>query len=426
MIRSGFPTTLKMLRAQECFQVATSSLRCRPSVGYNVLVTCEHGGSELPPGRPWHAQDLRLKGTHWAGDLGAGDFSREIAARLRVPALIHDFSRLIIDVNRPLDDPTLFRATAEGVPIELNQSITVAERQKRIERYYRPYHDELNFLTHILNPPLLLSVHSFTNNYEGKRRDIDLGILFNRHESLALEFEAYFRSAGYQVRLNEPWSGKEGFMYALSQVETDENRGIMLEFRQDLLLQPQWREKMLDHLENFLTIQLNYLSHTDSVHSPIKKGEKVPSFTFATMLNGTPTKITTKNLFDKKTVVLFGLPGAFTPGCTKEHLPSFVREFEKFKEKGVDTIACTSVNDPYVLDAWAKENNASDKVLMLADGNGEFARMLGLIQNTYKAGLATRSKRYAMIVKNGVVDWIGIDDKGVNLSKGENVLDQLD
>lgn len=152
-----------------------------------MLITCEHGGTELPPGRPWHASDLRLKETHWSTDIGAGDFARDLSSRIRVPALVHNFSRLIIDVNRPLDSPTLFRDIADGIPIELNQGITATERQRRIDRYYRPYHEELSYLTNLLNPSLILSLHSFTDNYEGKTRDVEVGVLFNEHENLALE-----------------------------------------------------------------------------------------------------------------------------------------------------------------------------------------------------------------------------------------------
>jgi len=416
---------LRILKGHESFQVTSHALKCRPTVGYNMLITCEHGGTELPPGRPWHASDLRLKETHWSTDIGAGDFARDLSSRIRVPALVHNFSRLIIDVNRPLDSPTLFRDIADGIPIELNQGITATERQRRIDRYYRPYHEELSYLTNLLNPSLILSLHSFTDNYEGKTRDVEVGVLFNEHENLALEFEAFFREKGYKVKLNEPWSGKEGFMYAVSQVESEENKGIMLEFRQDLLLKEEWRLQLLNNLENLLTTKLGYLRYAES-SDKIKKGDTIPEFTFSTIKNGTPTTISTNEIFQNKKVVLFAVPGAFTPGCSQVHFPSFVKNFDKFKAKGIDIVACTSINDVYVMDAWAKSQGGQDKILMLADGNGDFARLIGMLQSAHKVGLGLRSKRYAMLVNNGKVNWIGVDSKDINYSKAETVLDNLD
>jgi len=413
----------KLLKSHECFHITCNQLPCRPIMGYNALITCEHGGSELPPGRPWHAQDIKLKQTHWAYDIGAGDFARDLSSHIRAPALINNFSRLIIDVNRPLDDETLFRSTADGMPVELNQDLNLLEKQRRIDRYYKPYHEELAYLNHLLDPSLILAIHSFTKNYEGNLREVEVGVLFNQNEELALEFEQFFRDQGYKVKLNEPWSGKEGFMYAVSQVESNRNKGIMLEFRNDLLVQEQWKHKMLLDLANLLN-NLSHLRHSD-YHPVIGFGDSIPRFVFSTLKNSKPSPVTTEELFKNKKAVLFGVPGAFTPVCSKEHLPGFIKNYDKLKKK-VDLIACTSINDPYVMDAWNRSQGGNEKITMLADGNGDFSRLIGTLLNTYKSGMGTRSKRYAMILNDGIVKWMGIDNTGLQNSTAEAVLEHLD
>jgi peroxiredoxin len=124
--------------------------------------------------------------------------------------------------------------------------------------------------------------------------------------------------------------------------------------------------------------------------------------------------------------VLFAVPGAFTPTCSVTHLPSFLNAVDALKAKGVDTIACTAVNDVHVMTAWAEATGAEGKIMMLADGNGEFARSIGLNVNLTKSGMGERSRRYSMIVENGVVKALNVEDKpGVNVSGAETVLSQL-
>ena len=134
----------------------------------------------------------------------------------------------------------------------------------------------------------------------------------------------------------------------------------------------------------------------------IKAGDKMPDGKFTRMTKDGPQKITTDELFKGKTVVLFSVPGAFTPTCDAKHLPGFVELADQIKAKGVDTIACTAVNDVFVMNAWGKAGGVGDKILMLADGNGEYAKALGLELNATGFGMGIRGQRFAIIVKNGV------------------------
>jgi peroxiredoxin len=142
----------------------------------------------------------------------------------------------------------------------------------------------------------------------------------------------------------------------------------------------------------------------------IKVGDRLPQGKFTVMGEGGPTAITTDDVFKGKTVVLFAVPGAFTPTCSEKHLPGFVAEAKAIAGKGVATIACTAVNDVFVLSAWAKARQADGVITMLADGNADFAKALGLDIDLSAFGLGTRSKRYAMIVADGVVKYLAVED----------------
>jgi peroxiredoxin len=158
----------------------------------------------------------------------------------------------------------------------------------------------------------------------------------------------------------------------------------------------------------------------------IKVGDKIPSATLMQMKDGGPKPVTTSELFDGKKVVLFALPGAFTPTCSAKHLPGFIQNAEAIHAKGVDTIACLSVNDAFVMGAWGDNQGAGNKVVMLADGNGDFTRALGLEMDASKFGMGQRSKRYAMIVDNGVVKVLDVEEPGAfSVSSAEHVIKQL-
>jgi len=158
-----------------------------------------------------------------------------------------------------------------------------------------------------------------------------------------------------------------------------------------------------------------------------KVGDKVPSATLRMLGPEGPKAVTTEELFAPgKKVVAFALPGAFTPTCSAKHVPGFVAEAEKLKAKGVDTIACISVNDAFVMGAWGKDRQVGDKILMLADGSGEFSQAMGLTMDLTKNGLGVRSQRYAMIVEDGVIKDLFIDKPGaIEASTAENVLKHL-
>jgi glutaredoxin/glutathione-dependent peroxiredoxin len=158
----------------------------------------------------------------------------------------------------------------------------------------------------------------------------------------------------------------------------------------------------------------------------IKVGDKVPSATLMQMKDGGPKPVTTSELFDGKKVVLFALPGAFTPTCSAKHLPGFIQNAQAIHDKGVDTIACLSVNDAFVMGAWGEAQGAGDKVVMLADGNGDFTRALGLEMDASKFGMGQRSKRYAMIVDNGTVKALEVEEPGAfSVSSAEHIIQQL-
>ena len=158
----------------------------------------------------------------------------------------------------------------------------------------------------------------------------------------------------------------------------------------------------------------------------IKAGEKMPEGSFMQMTKDGPQKLSSEQLFAGKTVVLFSVPGAFTPTCDAKHLPGFVEMAEQIKAKGVDTIACTAVNDVFVMNAWGKHGNVGDKILMLADGNGAYAKALGLEMDGTKFGMGMRGQRFAIIVKNGVASQVDVEKPGeFKVSAAEHVLTQL-
>ncbi|MCA3554887.1 peroxiredoxin [Aestuariivirga sp.] len=158
----------------------------------------------------------------------------------------------------------------------------------------------------------------------------------------------------------------------------------------------------------------------------IKPGDKLPNVEFTVTTAEGPQKMPADVIFGGRKVVLFGLPGAFTPTCNMNHLPGFLLACDDIRAHGVDTIACTAVNDIFVMKAWGKSTGSEGKILMLADGNGEFAKAVGLELDLAAAGMGLRSRRYAMIVENGVVKTLNIEtEKGVNVSGAETIMQQL-
>ncbi len=158
----------------------------------------------------------------------------------------------------------------------------------------------------------------------------------------------------------------------------------------------------------------------------IKVGDKIPEATLVAATADGPKEMTTAELFGGRKVVLFAVPGAFTPTCSAKHVPSFMQNADALAAKGVEQIACVAVNDPFVMGAWAKDQAVGDRILMLSDGMATFTKSLGLELDMSKRGLGIRSSRYAMVVDDGVVTVLNVEEPGgYDVSSAEKVLEGL-
>jgi len=158
----------------------------------------------------------------------------------------------------------------------------------------------------------------------------------------------------------------------------------------------------------------------------VKVGDKLPQATFTTMGPNGPKPITTDEVFAGKTVALFAVPGAFTPTCSQRHLPGFKEKAAELKKKGIDAIACVSVNDVFVMNAWGKDQDVGDSILMLADGNAAFTTAIGLELDASGFGMGKRSQRYSMVVEDGVVKQLNVEAGGeFKVSAADYMLEHL-
>ena len=158
----------------------------------------------------------------------------------------------------------------------------------------------------------------------------------------------------------------------------------------------------------------------------IAVGDTIPDVQIMTTTGGNPTHVQTREVLGSGKVVLFAVPGAFTPTCSDYHLPSYVIRHDELMAKGVDTVACISVNDPFVMDAWGDSQNVGDSVLMLADGNGDFTAAVGLEMDGSGFGLGSRSQRYAMVLEDGVVTALAVEPGGgLTVSAADAILEIL-
>ena len=158
----------------------------------------------------------------------------------------------------------------------------------------------------------------------------------------------------------------------------------------------------------------------------IKVGDRIPNATFAKATPEGPEQVSSEDFFKGRRIALFAVPGAYTPTCSARHLPGYVENDAALKAKGIDEIACTSVNDPFVLGAWSKDGGADGKVTMLADGNGEFAKAAGLEMDASKFGMGQRSQRYSMVVNDGVVEQLNVEGPGeFKVSSAEYLLERI-
>ncbi len=158
----------------------------------------------------------------------------------------------------------------------------------------------------------------------------------------------------------------------------------------------------------------------------INVGDRIPQTSFMQATAEGPKPVDSDSFFKGRRVALFSVPGAFTPTCSARHLPGFVEKADQLKAKGIDEIACTAVNDAFVMGAWAQSGQAADTVTMLADGNGEFARAVGLEMDGSKFGMGPRGQRYSMVVNDGVVEQLNVEEPGAfNDSSADNMLERL-
>ena len=158
----------------------------------------------------------------------------------------------------------------------------------------------------------------------------------------------------------------------------------------------------------------------------INIGDKIPESSLSQKTSEGVNAVATNELFSGKKIVFFAVPGAFTPGCSVKHLPGYVKHSKIIKDKGVDLIACMAVNDPHVMEAWGRDQNVGDTVMLLADGSAKFSIELGLDQDLNKAGMGIRSKRFAMIVDDGIVTELLVDEPGkIDLTTAENIIEKL-
>ncbi len=214
--------------------------RIAGAVDAPLALSCEHASAQLPAPWAFGEQDRWLEGTHWAYDLGAAELTRALAARLGAPAVLSRFSRLLVDPNRPEDAPTLIRSDAEGKPIALNAAVSARERRARLG-YWRAYHRAFDQMLRGCRAPVVLAIHSFTPCYEGARREVDVGVLFDREEALArslCEALAPLAAAPHHLalRFNEPYSGKQGLIYSAARhAGAHGRRAVEIEVRNDHL-----------------------------------------------------------------------------------------------------------------------------------------------------------------------------------------------
>jgi peroxiredoxin len=158
----------------------------------------------------------------------------------------------------------------------------------------------------------------------------------------------------------------------------------------------------------------------------IQVGDNMPAGSFGVMTSDGPDSVSTEELFNGKKVVLFAVPGAFTPTCSAKHLPGYVQNISALKGKGVDTIACLSVNDVFVMDAWGKDQGVGDDVMMLADGNGDYASALGLELDASGFGMGQRAQRFAIVIDDGVASQVHIEGPGeFKVSAAEFILNNI-
>lgn len=223
-----------------------------------LVVTCEHASRRVPAPLVTSAEDARWLDTHWGWDIGAAALTRELVTRKSCCAVLARFSRLVCDANRAVGDDTFIRREIEGDTLSFNRDLTEAEIARRIDAYHAPYHalvDQcLGERVARGGDVVLFSIHSFTPVFDGQRREMEMGVLFDRFEPIAQRFAGHLTDVGFRTALNAPYSGKDGMMYAMSL--HGQSHGVVyleLEVRQDLLSTPADIADVADRLCDALT-----------------------------------------------------------------------------------------------------------------------------------------------------------------------------
>jgi predicted N-formylglutamate amidohydrolase len=225
-----------------------------------IVMTCEHASERVPEGFAketgfvWPDADRWLRGTHWAYDLGAEAIALEHARAVGARLVCARFSRLLVDPNRPTDSSTLFRDVAEGRTITMNRDLAARAKEARMGLLYEPFHAAVDrAVAASTRAEIVFAVHTFTNEYEGQRRSLEVGILFDREDELGARVIAGLRLAGFDVAANEPWSGKAGLIH-VAQHHGDRHgkRALELEVRQDLAESPVFRARLVPVLADLL------------------------------------------------------------------------------------------------------------------------------------------------------------------------------
>ena len=225
-----------------------------------IVMTCEHASERVPDGFAeetgfvWPEADRWLRGTHWAYDLGAEAIAIEHARAVGARLVCARFSRLLVDPNRPTTSDTLFRDVAEGRTITMNRALSARAKEARMGLLYEPFHAAVDrAVAASPRADIVFAVHTFTNEYEGQRRSLEVGILFDREDELGARVIAGLRLAGFDVAANEPWSGKAGLIHVASHHgDRYGKRALELEVRQDLAESPAFRARLVPVLAELL------------------------------------------------------------------------------------------------------------------------------------------------------------------------------
>jgi predicted N-formylglutamate amidohydrolase len=205
-----------------------------------VVFTCEHASNQLPAKWSWPEEDQWIRGTHWAFDIGAAEVTRRLVERVGAVGVLAKFSRLLVDPNRDLAAGSLYRKEAEGKPLGLNAILDPADTERRVQDFYRPYHQVVDRCIQEAAGAPVLAIHSFTPVYAGNARSMEIGVLFDHSDDLGLRVADALREEGFKVALNEPYSGKNGMMFSAYRHAFEHQReALEFELRQDLLGSPE-------------------------------------------------------------------------------------------------------------------------------------------------------------------------------------------